>query len=68
MTYSNLKDWRDAGAPLSERFLDEQEAQGRPARALGSDMVELGSVYENMTDVELMNHVRRHPVQGIIDL
>ena len=68
MTDSNVKDWRDAVAPLSERFLDEQEAQGRPARALVSDMVELGSVYDNMTDVELMDHVRHHPVQGIIDL
>lgn len=68
LTESDVAEWRAAVAPLSDRFLDEQEAEGRPARALLSDMIELDAAYDAMTDAELMDRVRRNPVQGIIDL
>ncbi len=68
LSESDIAEWRAAVAPLSERFLEEQEAEGRPARALVSDMVRLGAAYDAMTDAQLMDRVRRDPVQGIIDL
>lgn len=68
LTESDLAEWRAAVAPLSERFLDEQEAAGRPGRALAADMARLASRYEGLTDAQLMDRVRTNPVQGIIDL
>jgi TRAP-type C4-dicarboxylate transport system substrate-binding protein len=68
MTDSDLAEWRAAAAPLSERFLDEQEAAGRPARAFAADMARLAARYDQWTDAEIMDRVRTNPVQGIIDL
>ena len=68
LTESDLAEWREAVAPLSERFLEEQEAAGRPARALAADMARLAREYRGFSDEQLMERVRTNPVQGIIDL
>ena len=68
MTDSDLAEWRAAAAPLSERFLEEQEAAGRPARALAADMTRLAAEFERLSDAEILERVRSTPVQGIIDL
>ena len=68
LSESDVAEWRAAVAPLSERFLEEQEAEGRPARALAADMARLASEYESLSDAELVARVRERPVQGIIDL
>lgn len=65
---SDLAEWRTAVAPLSERFLEEQEAKGLPARELATEMGELAARYEEVSDEDLMTRVRTAPVQGIIDL
>jgi TRAP-type C4-dicarboxylate transport system substrate-binding protein len=68
LSESDLDEWRSAVAPLSERFLEEQEAQGRPARAFAADMRALATRYDELTDDELRTRVRTTPVEGIIDL
>ncbi len=68
LTASDLAEWQSAVAPLGERFLEEQEALGRPARALTDEMAALAGRYEAMTDDDLMARVRTSPIQGIIDL
>lgn len=65
---SDFDEWRTAAAPLSERFLEGQEAAGRPARALAADMADLATRYERLSDSEIMERVRTSPVRGIIDL
>jgi TRAP-type C4-dicarboxylate transport system substrate-binding protein len=59
--------WIDAVRPLEERFIDEQEAQGRPAEAFVREARERAAVYEGWTDQQIWDHVDRNPVQGIID-
>jgi len=63
-----LARWREAVAPLSERFLRDREEEGLPARALLADMRTLAAELDSLSDAELMTRVKTHPTQGLIDL
>ena len=65
---ADRREWRDAVAPLRERFLEENERRGHPARQLVAEMEALTARYADWTDDRFMERVRRDPVQGIIDL
>lgn len=58
--------WRAAVNPLWQKFIDENEAEGRPARALIADMTALTKKYGAMTREELEAYAKAHPVHGII--
>jgi TRAP-type C4-dicarboxylate transport system substrate-binding protein len=60
--------WVDAVRPLEERFIEENEVQGRPAEAFVREAKERAAVYEGWTDEQLWDHVDRSPVQGIVSL
>jgi len=65
---ADRREWRDAVAPLRERFLEETEARGHPARALVAELEEGAARYAEWTDEMFMERARNDPVQGIIDL
>ena len=60
--------WVEAVHPLEERFIQENEALGLPARAFVREAKERAAVYVDWTDEELWDYTRRHPLQGVIDL
>ncbi len=60
--------WLDAVRPLEESFIEENEAQGRPAGAFVREAKERAAGYVGWSDQQIWDHVRDHPVQGIIDL
>ena len=60
--------WVDAVQPLEERFIEENEALGLPARAFVHEAKERAAVYADWTDEQLWDHTRRNPLQGVIDL
>jgi TRAP-type C4-dicarboxylate transport system substrate-binding protein len=59
--------WIDAVRPLEERFIEENEAEGRPAEAFVREAKERAARYDGWTDQELWDHIDENPVQGIID-
>ncbi len=62
-----LERWKAAVEPLWKKFIDENEAQGRPAKALVADLRALAKKYENWTAEQFMKDVTENPVRGIID-
>lgn len=60
--------WRETLRPLRERFISENEAQGRPARAMLEEMDALSAQYAPLSRLEIRNKVTEVPIQGIIDL
>lgn len=59
--------WAAAVRPLEERFIEENEARGLPARAFVREARERAAVYEGWSDQQLWDHIDRNPVQGIIE-
>jgi TRAP-type transport system periplasmic protein len=59
--------WKAAVEPLWQKFIDENEAAGRPARALVADLRALTEKYATWTNEQLMKDVVEHPMPGIID-
>lgn len=59
--------WKAAVEPLWQEFIDENEAAGRPARALVADLRRLSEKYSTWTNEQLMQSVIEEPVKGIID-
>lgn len=59
--------WQAAVDPLWQKFIDENEAAGRPAKALVADLRALSKKYAGWTPEQLMKEVTEHPVHGIID-
>ncbi len=62
-----LARWKAAVEPLWEKFIAENEAEGRPARALVADLRKLVKKYEGWTPDQFMKDVAEHPVPGMID-
>jgi hypothetical protein len=60
--------WREALVPLRERFIIENEAQGRPAREMLQEMDRLSALYTPLSRAEIRRKVVDDPIQGIIDL
>ena len=60
--------FREAVAPLRERFIAEHEAEGLPARDCVAEMEALAAEYAPLTNAELNERVATQPVMGIIDL
>lgn len=62
-----MERWKAAVEPLWTRFIEENEAKGRPARALVADLRALVKKYETWTPEQLMKEVTERPVRGLID-
>lgn len=60
--------WVDAVQPLEERFIEENEALGLPARAFVTEAKERAAGYADWTDQQLWDHTLANPLQGVIDL
>ena len=60
--------FRNAVAPLKERFIAQHEAEGRPAADCIAEMEALAVEYAPLTNAELNERVATQPVMGIIDL
>lgn len=63
-----LDRWRRAVVPVEERFVERNEADGLPARAVVSELRRLAAETDALSDEEIMASVRRSPVPGLIDL
>jgi TRAP-type transport system periplasmic protein len=66
-TPQEMARWKAAVEPLWEKFMAENEAAGRPARALVADLRALTKKYEGWTAEQFMQEVTEHPTPGIID-
>lgn len=64
---AELARWKQAVDPLWQKFIDENEAKGRPARQLVADLRALSTKYEKWTPEQFMKDVTDNPVRGIID-
>lgn len=62
-----LARWKAAVEPLWERFITENEAAGRPARALVADLRAGVKKYEGWTAERFMKEVTEHPTRGLVD-
>jgi TRAP-type C4-dicarboxylate transport system substrate-binding protein len=60
--------WREALLPLRNRFISENEAEGRPATEMLEKMEILSALYSPLSREEIMTKVTENPIQGIIDL
>lgn len=60
--------WREALQPLRDRFIVENEAEGRPASEMLQEMERLSALYSPLSREEIMARVTDNPIQGIIDL
>ena len=60
--------WRSELQPLRDRFVAENEAEGRPATAMLEEMERLSALYSPLSREEIMTRVTENPIQGIIDL
>ena len=60
--------WREALLPLRDRFIAENEAEGRPATEMLEEMERLSALYSPLTREEIMTRVTENPIQGLIDL
>jgi len=60
--------WREALLPLRNRFISENEAEGRPATEMLEEMERLSALYSPLSREEIMTRVTENPIQGIIDL
>ncbi|MEO7031741.1 MAG: TRAP transporter substrate-binding protein [Herbaspirillum sp.] len=63
---AELARWKAAVAPLWDKFIADNEAQGRPAKALVADLHALSKKYENWTPEQFLKDAREHPTPGII--
>jgi len=59
--------WKALVEPTWEAFMKEKEDLGLPARDLIRDLRELTKKYSTWTREQLMEHVEKNPVHGIID-
>jgi len=59
--------WKAAVDPLWQKFIDENEAAGRPGRALVADLRRLTEKYSSWSNEQLMQSVMEQPVKGIAD-
>jgi TRAP-type C4-dicarboxylate transport system substrate-binding protein len=62
------ENWRDRLAPLRDRFILSEEAEGRPAGEMVRSMETLARTYSSLSGEEIMQRVTDEPVEGIIDL
>ncbi|MBW2545580.1 MAG: TRAP transporter substrate-binding protein DctP [Deltaproteobacteria bacterium] len=62
-----LERWKALVEPTWEAFIKENEALGLPARDLIRDLRELTKKYSTWTPEQIMEHVTKNPVHGIID-
>lgn len=53
--------------PVIERFVEQNEAKGLPARQMMQDIAELKEKYKDLTPEQALELVTQHPVQGIIN-
>ena len=60
--------WRETLQPLRDRFIAENEAEGRPASEMLQEMERLSALYSSLSREEIMARVTDNPIQGIIDL
>ena len=58
--------WKKALQPLWDQFIEKNEAQGMPAKALVHDLLERSKKYSTWTPAQLKEQVIKQPVQGII--
>lgn len=61
-----LARWKKASQPVVEKWIRQQEAKGKPARALMRDLERLKKKYEGKSDEELMKLFIEKPIQGLI--
>jgi len=64
---AEMERWKSAVEPLWQAFIDKNEAEGRPAKALVADLRQLSAKYASWSNDKLMAEVTEHPVTGIID-
>jgi len=64
---AELARWKAAVEPLWQAFIEKNEAQGRPARALVADLRRLSDKYASWSNEQLMAEATGTPVTGIID-
>lgn len=57
----------EAVQPLWDKFIEENEKKGLPARQLVKELKALDAAYAAMTPEEVFENVTRNPVKGIID-
>jgi TRAP-type C4-dicarboxylate transport system substrate-binding protein len=62
-----LARWKTAVDPLWDKFITDNEAEGRPARALVAELRVLVKKYEGWTPEQFMKDVTEHPARGLID-
>lgn len=62
-----LAKWQAAVEPLWEKFIEENEARGLPARQLVNDLRALTLKYASWTPEQLLKEATDNPVRGIID-
>ncbi len=62
-----LARWKAAIDPLWEKFITDNEAEGRPARALVADLRAGVKKYEGWTAEQFMKEVTERPARGLID-
>ena len=60
--------WRETLLPLRNRFISQNEAEGRPATEMLEEMERLSALYSPLSREEIMTRVTENPIQGIIDL
>lgn len=58
--------WRAAVKPSLDKWVADNEAAGRPARALLADIERLKAKYEKMSDEEMFRQAVERPARGLI--
>ena len=58
--------WKAAVRPSVDKWAADNEAAGRPARALLADIERLGAKYEKLSDEEMFRQAVERPVRGLI--
>lgn len=64
---AEMQRMREAVKPVWEKFVNENEAKGLPARQMMEDIKALVAKYKDYTPEQAQKHVVENPAQGIID-
>ncbi|MDR2743953.1 MAG: TRAP transporter substrate-binding protein DctP [Desulfovibrio sp.] len=59
--------FRNAVQPMWQKFIDDNEAKGLPARKLVEELRSLDAKYSAMSPEQVFEEVSKRPMQGIID-
>ncbi len=62
-----LARWKEALKPVVEKWAEEQEAEGKPAKALLADIEALTAKYGDMDAEEIFAEIVKDPAEGRID-